>query len=908
MADNYARSSESGSDPEGVDITRTGGHDSPFQGTASDDDVSVQSDFAAGMDISYQAPLPRDIEAFLAPQGRERPDHSSDSNDAEIPATKSSLQGADINLTSAGVPRDPRAARPKARPESRPAKTPKNAARARGSVGRQVREGQSTPPPPTSSTPPAPVSFQDRAQMGGALDEHSRTRPEVPSSSRMSVKSSASYQDPIDPQVSSAIQGRAQTTPPKSPRFAWDARLSGSSQQLETEHGIEGDAIGGAMSVKLVSWTEPLKITPFPVDVVERNARILQDLHQSSRVHLPPQMEWMFLANLIQQYTGPAEEIFDQVTFYESKQQVYWKHHLKKFFTTKPTDPAVHRYTLFFAHGTNSGGAERIINSRYLAPATIADGPTAVGHYSQATNWTDNESQLQDASLLQVFTCNLEDQSRYIFAKNEAAVSQEEANTNINDIGVGPGLPSSGTNRNVPLFRIHGTVISNRFTRELNIDGIDIMDVKLSQVTTGGNVNWGLRSLANGRHTVFESFKSRQEAIMAGTLMRALRGESTGTSGADLNATLTHMTKTKFPGCSTERTFSCQSVDDGSDPSITERECQIEERRNEADTDRYDPDELATLPPRSREGSPDLAGCSDEAPAEEELDYADPLETVDAFRPQSGNPVLDDCKLDNWKVATINSWISTKVGKDRMNQVRTAADELSAAMSRLTPGSRPALDAIAVSWGLPVTVAAKVGEKSLSMLIAACYVIGRLTTQCPVPRWSTFFGLSFAVRSPFGFFSTKFLCKFRDLLQVQPPNLTLGRQQRQFIDESLLAVERHSRQVGLGIQVHSRFSAYTQYAMGRRNFFGRVELTCRPPPVNRPLNVATSLLFIFLRLNWSIAKDNNSTIASDVALSGIGSVAETLSITMIFFCALLVKNRSFGHVVMGRCQFYGIFV
>ena len=72
--------------------------------------------------------------------------------------------------------------------------------------------------------------------------------------------------------------------------------------------------------------------------------------------------------------------------------------------------------------------------------------------------------------------------------------------------------------------------------------------MKLSQVTTGGNTNWGLRSLANGRDKFFETFKSRQEAIMAGTLMRALRGDSVGTSGADLNATLTHMTKTKFPG------------------------------------------------------------------------------------------------------------------------------------------------------------------------------------------------------------------------------------------------------------------------------------------------------------------------------------------------------------------------
>ena len=33
-----------------------------------------------------------------------------------------------------------------------------------------------------------------------------------------------------------------------------------------------------------------------------------------------------------------------------------------------------------------------IMNSCYLAPATLADGPGAVGHYSQATNWSDQGS------------------------------------------------------------------------------------------------------------------------------------------------------------------------------------------------------------------------------------------------------------------------------------------------------------------------------------------------------------------------------------------------------------------------------------------------------------------------------------------------------------------------------------
>ena len=46
-------------------------------------------------------------------------------------------------------------------------------------------------------------------------------------------------------------------------------------------------------------------------------------------------------------------------------------------------------------------------------------------------------------------------------------------------------------------------VISNKFTRDLQIDGVDIFDVRLAQVMTGGLNNWGLRSLANGRHTVW---------------------------------------------------------------------------------------------------------------------------------------------------------------------------------------------------------------------------------------------------------------------------------------------------------------------------------------------------------------------------------------------------------------------
>ena len=57
--------------------------------------------------------------------------------------------------------------------------------------------------------------------------------------------------------------------------------------------------------------------------------------------------------------------------------------------------------------------------------------------------------------------------------------------------------------------------------------------------------------------------------------------------------------------------------------------------------------------------------------------------TVDSFRPQSENLILDEGKLDNFKATTINSWISSKVGKEHMNRDRNAADELSAALSRI---------------------------------------------------------------------------------------------------------------------------------------------------------------------------------------------------------------------------------
>ncbi|CAE7185789.1 hypothetical protein AK812_SmicGene42029 [Symbiodinium microadriaticum] len=118
-------------------------------------------------------------------------------------------------------------------------------------------------------------------------------------------------------------------------------------------------------------------------------------------------------------------------------------------------------------------------------------------------------------------------------------------------------------------------------------------------------------------------------------------------------------------------------------------------------------DDLATLA-----GSPEFRPEDDE-----EAEPVDPLDTVQQFERTTQTRFLEECKLDNYRVNTVNNWVSQKVGKEKMAQVRLAGSELAAALERLPAGNRPAVDAIAVQWGLPVSAAAKVNERSLYQLI-----------------------------------------------------------------------------------------------------------------------------------------------------------------------------------------------
>ena len=75
--------------------------------------------------------------------------------------------------------------------------------------------------------------------------------------------------------------------------------------------------------------------------MVERNARYFARLYHEAKVKEPPIMEWTFLANVMQAYTGNKETLFSHAAGMESKQHTFWIHYLREPFSTKADDSAV---------------------------------------------------------------------------------------------------------------------------------------------------------------------------------------------------------------------------------------------------------------------------------------------------------------------------------------------------------------------------------------------------------------------------------------------------------------------------------------------------------------------------------------------------------------------------------------
>ena len=282
--------------------------------------------------VSFEAPESRDVQVFLNSQ-RSPTTPVSSSSDAEVPEFQLPASSTDFQDPTPAKKRQQRRVPP--------------ASKAPGSIGRQAR-----------GKPFGGSSF-DRMEMGGASDavlaqDSVEEQEDVGTYSMFSGQASSAYPAVKTPGSSPRTEGDGsrQTSWPRSqnPLQPHDRHRTPdcvrAAQHLETEHLIEKDAIGGAMSVKLVSWAEPLKITPNHPDVAERKARYLARLYHEAHIKEPPIMEWTFLAKVMQAYTGNKESLFSHAACMESKQHMFWIHYLREPFSTKADDSAVHRYAV----------------------------------------------------------------------------------------------------------------------------------------------------------------------------------------------------------------------------------------------------------------------------------------------------------------------------------------------------------------------------------------------------------------------------------------------------------------------------------------------------------------------------------------------------------------------------------
>ena len=148
--------------------------------------------------------------------------------------------------------------------------------------------------------------------------------------------------------------------------------------------------VGGAVSVKLKSWQQKIIMKAAPQQDIDRSIRAVLDRCPTASIQPPPPFELRYFATAMCQYTGDAARMFSHVRCLESKAHVYWSFELQEPFTPHQDMSAEQRNLYYFAHGSDTSGIDGMIRSRFIAPATIADGPEAVGHYSQATPWNDD--------------------------------------------------------------------------------------------------------------------------------------------------------------------------------------------------------------------------------------------------------------------------------------------------------------------------------------------------------------------------------------------------------------------------------------------------------------------------------------------------------------------------------------
>ncbi|CAE7240415.1 AMY1.1, partial [Symbiodinium sp. CCMP2592] len=335
-----------------------------------------------------------------------------------------------------------------------------------------------------------------------------------------------------------------------------------------------------------------------------------------------------------------------------------------------------------------------------------------------------------------------------------------------------------------PLALLHRTVGGAVSVKLKSWQGLEIFEVPLHRVVSGGTSNWALRQIAHGRAVHWENFRSKQEGVFAGVLMRALRSEQAEQEGTDFVTILNATQKKLFPSSElqdwsarykTIQKLAEDLVKDFRKHAPVQTNQTLLQRLHALETENA---RLKGKPHRSaqpalprRRGAPasgskkteprspmdfgaeDLAGGGDgeetamfRSPAEdlfeedEENQDKGPLDAQDTYSQylpdRDSTLYLESCSLEATNLKSVNNWLaSTAIGKGKNKVIDTAVSEFVAACAKLDDGNKKPVDKIAVEWGLAGSLASKLNEKCLTRLIAGAHLLANHKTRTQRQRF-----------------------------------------------------------------------------------------------------------------------------------------------------------------------------
>ena len=164
------------------------------------------------------------------------------------------------------------------------------------------------------------------------------------------ASSSQVHSPPPPPPPPPPISAGIDCTPTAPPKYAGDALLTTSGQDLHTEL-VLSRVVGGAVSVKLKSWQNRVILKAAAEQNIERNMLALVKLCTTAGIQ-PTPFELRCLSTVMRQYAGDSTQMFAHVRCLESKAHVYWSFDLREPFVPREDLSAEQRNLYYFAHGS----------------------------------------------------------------------------------------------------------------------------------------------------------------------------------------------------------------------------------------------------------------------------------------------------------------------------------------------------------------------------------------------------------------------------------------------------------------------------------------------------------------------------------------------------------------------------